>query len=220
MDKNSILKIFLPQKCMFCNDVITEDVMCAECRQKTDRFKIEDFAREIKHTCFKNLDSCTAFYYYRDAVRDGILYAKFKNCGSFLDGFIECLDFDFNRYCSEHKIDTVISMPAHKSKFHSQEYDLPQEMARRIAKRYNLQYNKDLVIKIKKTENQHELEYKQRKTNLSGAFALNKDVEGKTILIIDDIISTGYSLEEVAKCLKKGGAARVMAVAFAYNNKL
>lgn len=220
MDKSKIIKLFLPPKCVFCSTVITEGAVCAECGTKANQLKIEEYARDIKHNCFKHLDKCISFYYYRDTVRDGLLYAKFKSCGSFLDGFIECMGFDFEKFAAENKIDVVISMPAHKSKFYTQEYDLPQEMARRIAKRYNLQYNKDLVTKIKKTKSQHELNYSQRKSNLNGAFRLNTEVKGKNILIIDDIVSTGYSLEEIAKCLKKGGAAAVMAVTFAYNNKM
>lgn len=220
MDKSDIIRFFLPRKCIFCNSVITEGAACKECREKTENYKIEQQARDIKHSCFKHLDSCISFYYYRDIVRDGIIYAKFKNCGSFLDGFAEFLNFDFTQFCKENKTDIIISMPAHKSKFYTQEYDLPQLMAYRVAKLYNLRYNKALITKIKKTQNQHELNYTQRKSNLSGAFVLNEDVKGKNILIIDDIVSTGYSLEEVAKCLKKGGAATVIAVTFAYNNKI
>ena len=217
MDKNSIIKFFLPPKCMFCSNVITDETLCDKCREKLKNLKIEEYARNIHHSCFKYLDSCISFYYYRDVVRDGLLHAKFKSCGSFVDGFIDCMEFDFEKFCTDNKIDMVISMPAHKSKFYMQEYDLPQQMVRAIAKKYNLSYNKDLITKVKKTENQHRLSYTLRKSNLNGAFSLNKDVKGKNILIIDDIISTGYSLEEVAKCLKKGGATMVMAVTFAYN---
>ena len=90
-------------------------------------------------------------------------------------------------------------------------------MAHQIAKTYNVEYNKDLVTKIKKTKNQHDLSLNERKNNLRGAFAVNGDVNGNNILIIDDIISTGYSMEEVAKTLKKSGAAMVIGITFAYN---
>jgi len=220
MVKDSIVKFFFPQKCIFCGDIVTTDSVCTKCDGKIQHLKIEKHAAEIKHSCFKNLDKCISFYYYKAQIRDGLLYAKYKNCGRFLDGFMPLIPLDAAKFCAENKIDAVISMPAHKSKFYRQEYDLPQEMARIIAKSAGLQYNKNVITKVKKTKNQHDLSFTQRKSNLKGAFKLNAEVKGKNILIIDDIISTGYSLEEVAKCLKKGGAATVIAVAFAYNNKL
>ena len=217
MDKHSIIKFFLPSKCMFCKDIVTDGGICDECRTKTEYLKIPQTARDINHQCFKKLDKCISFYYYKDTVRDSILYAKYKSCAHFLDGFEEITGVDFGRLCEENNIDEIISMPAHKSKFYTCEYDLPQQMASRIAKNNGLRYNKDLVIKVKKTKNQHDLSLAERKNNLKGVFELNGEVKGKNILIIDDIISTGYSLEEVAGCLKKGGASMVMAVAFAYN---
>ena len=217
MDKNSIVSFFLPPKCMFCGDIAVQDNVCDKCITKAETLKIPSFAKEIKHNCFKKLDKCISFCYYRDIVRDGILRAKYKSCDSFINGFAKIADFDFEKFCRENGIDEIVSMPAHKSKFYTHEYDLPQQMAIRIAKISGVRYNKNLVIKIKKTKNQHDLTLSDRKNNLKNAFKLNGEVKDKNILIIDDIISTGYSLEEVAQCLKKGGAAMVMAITFAYN---
>lgn len=217
MNKDTVVRFFLPQKCMFCGNIVEDNGICNRCLKKTEYLKIPDHARTINHTCFKNLDKCISFYYYKDEIRDSVIYAKFKNCGRFLDGFLQCIPMDFTQFCADNRIDMIISMPAHKSKFYSQEYDLPQEMARRIAKCSNLQYNKNVVTKIKKTKNQHDLSLNERKSNLNGAFKLNENIKDKSILLIDDIVSTGHSLEAVAKCLKKGGAAAVTAVTFAYN---
>ena len=90
-------------------------------------------------------------------------------------------------------------------------------MSEKIAKNYPLKYNNYLVKKVKRTKIQHNLNLKQRKDNLKGAFAVCDDVKGRNILLIDDIVSSGYSLEEVAKTLKKSGANKVFAVTFAYN---
>ena len=153
MDKNSIKNFLFPPKCMFCNDVLAKGYVCDRCKTKAENFVIEKFAREIKHSCFKNLDKCVAFYYYKDAVRDGIIYAKFTSCSSFLNGLESCIPVDLQQFCTENKIDTVISMPAHKSKFYEREYDLPQEMVKRFAKIYNLDTKEYDVTKWSKLEN-------------------------------------------------------------------
>lgn len=217
MDKKLLIDFIFPPKCMFCSEVLAAGEDCIECRKKAEFYKLPQNSRNINHSCFKNLDECISFYHYKDMIRDGILYAKFKNSSAFVRDFLGYMSFDFAEFFEKHGIDEFISMPFHKSKLYEWEYDLPREMAHRIAKTYNLEYNKDLVIKVKKTKNQHDLSLSERKNNLRGAFAVNGDVNGKNILIIDDIISTGYSMEEVAKTLKKSGAARVIGITFAYN---
>ena len=217
MNKKLLIDFIFPPKCMFCGEVLAAGENCVECRKKVEFYKLPLNSTKINHSCFKNLDECISFYLYKDMVRDGILYAKFKNSSAFVREFIGYMNFDFAEFFEKNGIDEIISMPFHKSKLYQREYDLPREMAHQIAKTYNVEYNKDLVTKIKKTKNQHDLSLNERKNNLRGAFAVNGDVNGKNILIIDDIISTGYSMEEVAKTLKKSGAARVIGITFAYN---
>ncbi len=217
MDKNNIIRFFFPVKCMFCGDIITNGVLCEKCTTEIEKYKINDKLTEINHSCFKNLDKCISFYYYKDIIRESLLYAKFKSCGRFLNGFIQCMPIDFKLFCKNNNIDFVVSMPAHKSKFYSREYDLPQQMTRLISKTAGVEYNKKVIVKNKITKNQHNLSLSDRKNNLKNAFVVTEQVKGKNILLVDDIISTGYSLEEVAKCFKRSGANTVIAVTFAYN---
>lgn len=219
MIKQRIIDFIFPPKCMFCGDVVAVNEQCTDCRKKAEFYKIPKTNRQINSKNFKKLDRCISFYRYEDMIRDSIICAKFENCCAFVAEFISYMDFDFTEFVAANDIDEFISMPYHKSKLYDFEYDLPQEMACQIAKTYGLGYNKNLIIKIKKTKNQHNLSLIQRKENLKGAFALNDEVKGKNILVIDDIVSTGFSLEEVASTLKKGGAAKVIAVTFAYNSK-
>ncbi len=217
MDKKLLIDFIFPPKCMFCNEVLSVGENCDKCRKSAEFYALPKQNRQINHSCFKNLDECMSFYLYKDMVRDGILYAKFKNCSAFIREFLSYTDFDFKDYFENNNIDEFISMPYHRSKLYEWEYDLPQEMAHQIAKNCNLGYNKDLVIKVKKTKNQHDLSLAERKSNLNGAFSVNGNVKGKNILVLDDIVSTGYSLEEVARTLKKSGAAKVIGITFAYN---
>lgn len=217
MDKNKILNFFFPAKCVFCREFVPMGEICPECREKLEHFRIPQQLRQINSKAFKNLDKCISFYYYEDIVRTGMLNAKNRSCESFVKVFLQYISFDFDTFFKDNGVDTIISMPCHRSKFYNKEFDLPQLMAKAIAKTYNGEYNKDLVKKIKRTKNQHNLKLEQRKSNLKGAFRVCEDVKGKTILVVDDITTSGNSLEEVAKTLKKSGAEKVIAVTFAYN---
>lgn len=212
-----ILNFLFPTKCVFCREICNEGEICPECEARVQRLRIPDTARQINHKTFKKLDGCISFYYYEDIVRDGMIMAKSRGCDSFAKAFLQYISFDLQKYFRDNGIDVIISMPAHKSKFYNQEFDLPQHMALAIAKNTGVEYNNDLVTKVKRTKNQHKLKLEQRKSNLKDAFSVTGDATGKNIVIIDDIVTSGNSLEEVARTLKKGGAAKVMAVTFAYN---
>lgn len=217
MDKNRILDFFFPKKCVFCREIVQRGEICTHCRDKVEHFKIPSHLQYINKKEFKNVDLCISFYYYEDIVRQGMINAKNKGCESFLDVFLQYISFDLENFLKDNRIDVMISMPFHKSKFYKREFDLPQLMAGLIAKNYCLEYNKDLAEKVKRTKSQHSLNLKQRKNNLRDAFKVSGDVSGKNVLIIDDIVTSGNSLEEVAKTLKKNGAQKVFAVTFAYN---
>lgn len=217
MDKNMILDFFFPSKCVFCGEIVKRGEVCTNCRTQVEHLAVPLHLQQINSKSFKNLDKCYSCYYYEGIVRKGVIKAKRKSGESFAKVFMQYISFDFSRFIMDNGIDIIISMPCHKSKFYNKEYDLPQLMVQTIAKNCHLEYNKNLVKKIKKTKNQHDLKLKQRKSNLKDAFRVYGDVKGKNILVIDDIVTSGNSLEEIAKTFKKSGAEKVIAVTFAYN---
>ena len=162
MDKNVILNWLFPSRCVFCRDFVPLGTMCENCKSKVDGLKIPSHLQQINNKTFKNVDKCISFYYYEGIVRDGLLRAKKKSCKSFTNVFLQYISFDFEQFLKDNDIDTVISMPFHISKLYNKEFDLPQLMAEAIAKEYNLEYNKYLVKKVKRTKSQHNLNLKQQ----------------------------------------------------------
>lgn len=215
MNKFFFADLLFPPKCMFCGDIIKRNQICEKCKSHIQYLKInpETF---VPSRNFKNIDKCISFYYYDGIVRKAVIFAKFKSCRRMLNDFFKYTDFDFKQFFEQNNIDYLISMPYHKSKLTDHIYDLPQEIVKIIAKRYDIKSDK-IIVKIRKTKNQHNLKREERKTNLKDAFKVTKDIKGKNIVIFDDVVSTGGSLEEAAKTLKKAGAAKVFAITFAYN---
>ena len=80
----------------------------------------------------------------------------------------------------------------------------------------------DTVVKIKETELQHSLGAKERVKNLEGAFAIKKgaDVKGKTLLLCDDIKTTGTTLSKCADVLYENGAKAVYCIVLAVTDYL
>ena len=94
-------------------------------------------------------------------------------------------------------------------------FNQSEVFAKIISKKLNLKFKKNVLRKIRETEPQKSLKAAQRKTNLKGAFKVCKNVEGKNVLLIDDIITTGVTLKENAKMLYKAGAKKITALTFA-----
>ena len=114
-----------------------------------------------------------------------------------------------------HQADWIVPLPLHWTRHFSRGYNQSAELARAAMKAAGVStkiYRPDLIKRSKRTENQGHKTRQQRRQNMRGAFRLckNKDVvKGASILIIDDVLTTGASLSSTAHCLKAGGAKHV-----------
>ena len=83
------------------------------------------------------------------------------------------------------------------------------EISRVIAKRSGIPLEYDAVVRHRRTSAQTGLDAKQRKKNITGAFTLVQAIDYRHVLIIDDVMTTGATVEELARLLKKSGVMRV-----------
>ena len=142
--------------------------------------------------------------------------AKFRNPAPFISSFLADISIDINVILEQNNIDMIVAVPCHKSKLYTQEFDLPAEMARRMSRLYNIEYSQ-CIVKVRKTDKQHNLPKDMRKSNLMNAFEVVGDVKGRRILVIDDVITTGTTVSTVARDLKIAGRERVYVWAYTLN---
>jgi ComF family protein len=110
-----------------------------------------------------------------------------------------------------------IPVPLHKKKLRWRGFNQSAEIARELSFTLGGQLHEDALEKIKETPDQVTLQQDERKENLLGAFQLKNPafVRGKKILLVDDVFTTGATMEECAKVLKQAGAREVWGVAIA-----
>ncbi|MDW8135503.1 MAG: ComF family protein [Thermodesulfobacterium sp.] len=150
-------------------------------------------------------DKFIAGFKYEKPISNWILEAKFK------ENFL--LAYQLGRLLNKTlslkvpSVDVVIPLPLSKGRLKKRGYNQSFLIA------YGFSGKKpelNLLFKTKETQPQMELSYKERVENIKDAFlALRDKVEGKRILLIDDVMTTGATLNEASKALKKAGAKEV-----------
>ena len=153
-------------------------------------------------------------FLYDGAVRGAILKFKFAGYGNFARIFAKYLATVAKK--NELEFDIVTFAPMSKNSLKERGYNQAELLAERfcdILKCGDKLCN--TIAKIKETERQEKLGRKERKTNLIGSYKCVADVKGKRVLVIDDIKTTGATLNECAKVLKRSGAVKVIGLTLA-----
>ena len=108
-------------------------------------------------------------------------------------------------------VDFMIAVPMWQGKFGARLYSTADELASNLSEITGLSYDKGVVIKTRDTVSQTELSGTSRLDNIKGSFRVKKRafVKGKSVLVIDDVFTTGATTNEVARVLKGAGANKV-----------
>ncbi len=113
-------------------------------------------------------------------------------------------------------IQAVVPVPLHPARLAERGYNQTERIFRRWSERQGWPWL-DALARTRLTAPQWELPPAERRRNVRGAFALTRPeaIRGKIILLVDDIVTTGATMNECAKVLRRGGAAKVHALALA-----
>ncbi|MBQ8502711.1 MAG: ComF family protein [Clostridia bacterium] len=224
---NSVLRAFFPERCPLCGRIIDlRERDCPTCRR--DEIRISD---DFCHSCGYDRDRCicpensislshvTGVYIYSGLPKAKI--RDFKFCGNKAQGKLlgDEMAFRISACFFNVDFDCVTFVPISKNGLRERGYNQSEILAERVAKRLFLPC-KSLLTKQNETFKQHELDAKHRLTNLRNAFALteNADVKGKTVLLCDDVKTTGATLKECEGVLLRGGAKDVYCICIALSD--
>lgn len=215
----SIFELVFPTDnlCFICNssEEKIEDFLCKTCKDNIDIVNKEVFLDPSL------VEECYYTTIYDRFMKDIIKRYKF-NHKSYLYKPLGALLVDtVYKTCLDKKIDIVSFVPSHRRKEAIRGYNQAQLLADFISKELNIKVTKSLVKK-NNTFDQHFLDKETRKTNLRGAFTVKnkEEIRGKRVLLIDDIITSGSTIEECARELIKNEAKAVFALALTSSRKI
>lgn len=103
----------------------------------------------------------------------------------------------------------IIPVPLHKQRFRERGFNQSTEIAKTLSKQLNTPIDSKTCIRKRNTPHQIDLPAKKRHKNISNAFEVTQTIKAKHVAIIDDVMTTGSTVNELARVLKKAGVSRV-----------
>ena len=211
-----ILDLLFPKKCILCRNLLEkkETDLCHDCRKNAP-----EFSSGKNNIPF--VAGWTAVWYYRDNVKKSIHRYKFRNARSYAGAYGRFLALRVQQMPVE--FDCITWAPVSFRRRFQRGYDQVELLAKAVSKELDIPLCPTLK-KVRHTPAQSGLkDASQRKANILGAYSALPAcaITGKTILLLDDVITTGATASECAKVLLAAGATEVYcaAVASAHNDK-
>lgn len=233
--KNFILDCLFPVYCLGCGRFLksaTKSYLCPDCQNK-----IPVNSGVFCPLCFKrlagaNIRRCphsdkkssldflgVAASYENPLIRELIHKYKYGfakeiswTLAKILIHYLEkSFPDDLKNYC-------LIAIPLHRQRLNWRGFNQSEELAKILSRKFFIPLNQDCLIRQKNTANQAEIKNpEERKNNLENAFALKnqKTIENKNIVILDDVFTSGATMEAAAAALKSGGAKKIIGLVIA-----
>lgn len=226
--KEFLLWMILTKHCPYCDKVINKnDSVCENCRDNLPEIVEETCkfcgAEKKRCSCKKHrmgYDGITSPFYYEGGIKECIHKFKFNGkdyLGSTLaKAMSEKVMIDFK----DVTFDFICFVPFSKMQKLRRNYNPSEILAENIASTLHVPL-KNVMVKLFDTNIQHNMQVKNRSGNVFGIYDVDEfcDVKGKTILLVDDIKTTGATLNECAWILKIRGAENVYCVTAALTGK-
>ena len=198
----TLVSVFFTQSCTVCGSEVESGVFCHRCRSAN--LLLEPMLG------LKHLDGAAMGYKYDGALKDMLHKLKFEGERKFLQPLEEEAAFMARAY-GGRKFDMVVSIPTDAQRRKQRGYDIPEAVFKNALAQHGA-WQPDVLARVKPTTPQYGLTPGERRSNVRGCFKAAGDVCGKNILLVDDILTTGATLEEAAKTLNNAGAKSVYAL--------
>jgi len=219
-----LISLIFPRRCGFCGRTIAANLhICKECGDNLPRILgdiCKNCGRELNVCCCKNkkyeFELCVAPFYYEGIVKSGIWRYKYRGKLYAAETFSYYLLDAIHLEYSNIDFDIVSAVPMSKKEFAKRGYNQSVLLAKLLARKLNIKYSEALT-KICDTKTQQSCNALQRQGNVFGVFKATdiKNIKDKTILFVDDISTTGTTLNECSKMLKLAGAKQIYCVVIA-----
>lgn len=238
---NRFLKILFPEFCPVCKKPSTDHrtaPICSECWQSISSYKGsickkcgKPLVSDISTTCKICIEEEPAFKWvrsfglYEDTLKEAINLLKYYRIKRLSKPLSEIMlktepapEKSWRGVRIPHA-DAIIPVPLHKKRLRQRGFNQSALLAKYLARHIGVPLSLDCLVKIRDTMPQVGLNAKERKKNIRKAFEISnkKLIRGKNIVLVDDVFTTGTTVRECSKILKKSGAKDIYVLTLAHS---
>ncbi len=219
----AILDLIFPKTCLGCGK--SETYICRNCLKKVqilvsscpycERPSLYGFTHK---GCRRpqGLDGLVSVWKYQGIIKKAVLSLKYKYSTEVGKELTEIYIEELSKRPKIIKEETLVPVPIHRHRENVRGFNQAELVGKVVAKKMGWNYIPDLLIKKSPTKSQVELSIRERRRNLKGVFVFNlKHQVPASIILFDDVFTTGSTLKESAKVLKSAGVKKVWGLTLA-----
>jgi ComF family protein len=235
---NALTSVFFPAGCRICEQLLMRSSrvpICEECWASVQRLSGKQCV-----VCGLNLEGLTAdegnelvcplcrektygfdrarsYGLYQGELVRAILLLKFEQMAPMGEKFAGWLEELVRREPELLEADVVVPVPLHRQREKERGYNQAAMIAKPLAKRLKLPYQAALLVRTRPRPNKHILNEEERWASVRGAFATRRgsQVDKRRVLLVDDVLTTGATLDACARALREAGAKSVIGLTVA-----
>lgn len=223
----SLLDAVYPTTCPVCDRIEKPAKICDKCRKKLHYIgqqrclkcgkAMGDAVTQYCYDCERKkhiFEQGAAVWSYSEDIKDSIYRFKYKNHRIYADVYGDEIKNSIGALIRNWNADAVIPVPIHKRKRQLRGYNQAELIARAISERCEIALDCDILSRVVFTKPQKELDDGGRLKNLENAFHIEKNVvKYSKVILVDDIYTTGATIDACASVLLAAGVKQVYYVA-------
>ena len=207
-----IKNLIFPSVCGICGK-INEKSLCSGCKRKLELLSNTNIIKAKN----KSFSKQAYLFKYEGIIREKLINYKFNEQAYLNETFSNIIIKD-EKICRFIKnYDIIIPVPIHKKRYKERGYNQTELIASRIAEKLGISIAKDVLIKEINNKPQSELTKLEREQNTKNVYRIQNEqkIKNKNILIMDDIYTTGNTVNECSKMIKQAGARQIAVLTIA-----
>ena len=212
----SLLEYFFPPRCALCNTLLkvgTPIYICEKCAEEIGYYNncinSLNLPRNIETYC----DGMVCVGRYSDSLKNSLKRFKFSNKPSYYRAFGKLLALKIQNIIQLDQIDMIIPVPLHRIRQKQRGYNQAELIGKCASKLLSIPLAANILVKTSESKSQSMLSRNDRLSNIEGLFeVVNAEaLYKKNILLVDDIVTTGSTINQCSRALKQAGASSVIA---------
>ena len=211
-----MIHFLFPRVCGICNEKINERYTCTKCLNILEYYQEKYLLGKSASMYF---DELICLYPYKGILKSKMLQLKFYQKTYLTRTFGDLVSYTIAK--KNIKSDMIIPVPISNQRLRERGFNQAELISKTVSEIMNIKIETHTLTKIKNNLKQSTLDLNQRNQNVSDVYEIKNSskIKGKTVILLDDIYTTGATMNECARILKKNGAAKVIAIAVLYSIK-